>query len=222
VPRRTSVTPRIVRALRRKKSSPERRGLVHPPARLSSPEDAPPSDWYAAELQFAIRSGTLKEREFAAHVPKRFRKLSSTPLAAAALAAGWCASRGARRLLDVGSGVGKFAIVGAAVSNLRIDGIERNAQMVEVARALAQQFGVAARVEFRAIDQHDVPLQDYDAVYVFDPPDVAAVARSLDRMRPRSHLVAYQRLDGPLLESWALLQSVGVASGRLRLWQKLG
>src|SRR5271165_160023 len=63
-----------------------------------------------------------------------------TPVAVARQAARLLYQAGARRVLDVGSGVGKFVLVAAgAVPEMLFVGVEQRAHLVEVARRAQRQ-----------------------------------------------------------------------------------
>jgi predicted RNA methylase len=71
-----------------------------------------------------------------------------TPVGVALRVTRWLSEVGASSVLDVGSGAGKFCVVGALGSALRFVGIEHRAHLVDASRALASQFEVQNRVEF--------------------------------------------------------------------------
>src|SRR5262245_2791350 len=64
-----------------------------------------------------------------------------TPVAVAARAARILTFAGATRILDVGSGVGKFCIVGALCTAARFVGVERRHRLVSIARRAAAEMG---------------------------------------------------------------------------------
>jgi SAM-dependent methyltransferase len=74
----------------------------------------------------------------------------------------------ATRVLDVGSGVGKFCIVGAAVTGARFTGIEQRGPLVQVARNTAERLGVAG-ASFVHGTFDAMRIEDFDAFYFFNP-----------------------------------------------------
>jgi hypothetical protein len=74
------------------------------------------------------------------------------------------------RILDIGSGVGKFCIVAAAATaamGARITGVEHRAHLVAVARRAATRLGVD--VTFRQGTLDDCAPRHFDGVYLFNP-----------------------------------------------------
>ncbi|HTA20113.1 MAG TPA: class I SAM-dependent methyltransferase [Polyangia bacterium] len=102
---------------------------------------------------------------------ERIRALSSqhwTPVAIAARAARLLTLAGATRIVDVGSGAGKFCIVGALSTRAELVGVERRADLVAVARAAALRMG-AARATFVHANVEAFPFDGFDGVYLYNP-----------------------------------------------------
>src|SRR5258708_18652778 len=72
---------------------------------------------------------------------REFSPLHWTPLLVAARAARLLTQAGATRILDVGSGAGKFCIVGALSTDARFVGIERREHLVQIASGAASPLG---------------------------------------------------------------------------------
>jgi hypothetical protein len=72
-----------------------------------------------------------------------------------------------RRLLDVGSGVGKFCIVAAASVRATVIGVEHRRHLVEIAEGAAARLGV--EVTFISGTLDDCDPRDVDGVYLFNP-----------------------------------------------------
>jgi SAM-dependent methyltransferase len=102
----------------------------------------------------------------------RIRELSRqhwTPVPVALRAAQLLTRAGATRILDVGSGVGKFCIVGAlSTSDAEFVGVERRGSLVEIARHAALKFG-AGRARFVHADVESFPFEGFDGVYLYNP-----------------------------------------------------
>lgn len=71
------------------------------------------------------------------------------------------------RVLDIGSGVGKFCIVAAAATGARVLGVERRQGLVEVAEQTAAWYGVDVSFVHGSFASYD-PLV-VDGVYLFNP-----------------------------------------------------
>jgi hypothetical protein len=127
--------------------------------------------------------------------PEAVRKLSRThwtPVEAARRAAQWLVTRPGAKILDVGSGAGKFCIVGALVTQGEFTGVERHAPLVAVATAVARTYRIE-RARFRAGDATREDCRGYDGIYLYNPFAVeidveapAADARDEDAWRERT------------------------------------
>jgi len=155
----------------------------------------------------------------------RLAGLHFTPLAVAARAAAWLTAGGAAEVCDLGSGAGKFCLVGAATTPARFTGIELRPGLVQVARQAARRLGLP-RAQFVQGDLRTVPLDRYQAFYVYDPfseveaepderldpfvptqdraADVAALLGRLEAAPPGTRLAIYCGLGGPEPRGWRL------------------
>lgn len=99
------------------------------------------------------------------------RKLSEqhwTPVQVAARAAALLTDAGATRILDVGSGVGKFCIVGALSTNAQFVGVEQRGRLVNIARGVATRLG-AARAAFIHANVDTFSFDGFDGIYLYNP-----------------------------------------------------
>src|SRR5690606_20847907 len=98
----------------------------------------------------ALRAGRCPpDAAFDLLLPEALASLSGdqwTPLEVALVAARWLREAGVRRVVDIGSGPGKFCIAAALASRCELVGLEQNPRCVSVARSLARLFGVEDRV----------------------------------------------------------------------------
>ena len=146
----------------------------------------------------ASRSRELSsDLEFDSVFEDGIRELSQqhwTPVRVAARAAALLTKAGATRILDVGSGVGKFCIVGALTSNAEFIGVERRRQLVTIARNAAIRFG-ASRAAFVHADVDSFSFEGFDGVYLYNPfcEQIAKHLVPIDYTIERSPL-AYQHL----------------------------
>ena len=113
---------------------------------------------------------------FDSHLPQALQDLSEnhwTPVAIAKRAARLATTGHYRkgeecRVLDVGSGVGKFCIAGALTTTAHFVGVEQRESLVIVAREIAQTLAVP-RVEFVVGNLEAVDWRDFNAIYMFNP-----------------------------------------------------
>lgn len=104
--------------------------------------------------------------------PTEIRRISKrfwTPVAVARRAATLFAAAGVSRVLDVGSGVGKFALVAAATEPLRLFvGIEHRRHLVDIAAHARDELGLV-NARFRAADVTRMSWAGFGGVYLFNP-----------------------------------------------------
>ncbi len=72
------------------------------------------------------------------------------------------------RVLDVGSGVGKFCIVGALTTRSHFTGIEQRLHLCQTARAVANEHGIE-RVRFLHGNAGNLDWSAFEAFYLFNP-----------------------------------------------------
>jgi len=124
-----------------------------------------------AGIREALRSGQLvDDRAFDRLYPLEIRRASRvhwTPVEVAVRAARLLADRPGLRLLDIGSGVGKFCIVAAASVNASVTGVEHRRHFVRIARGAAARIGVD--ITFVAGTLADCDPRDVDGIYLFNP-----------------------------------------------------
>lgn len=92
-----------------------------------------------------------------------------TPVAVARQAANLFQHAGARRVLDVGSGVGKFVLVATAETpDITFTGIEQREHLVTTARTAQLQLGVP-NASFLVGEATEISWSDFDGFYFFNP-----------------------------------------------------
>src|SRR6478672_1836485 len=100
-----------------------------------------------ARVRERLAEGTLPDEAFDQLFPEDVRSKSMrhwTPISVARMAAARLVQHGAVRVLDAGSGPGKFCTVGAATHSLiTFTGIEQRVNLVSVARRVATSLGVS-------------------------------------------------------------------------------
>lgn len=109
--------------------------------------------------------------EFDRAYDKQIRELSQqhwTPVRVAARVAHLLTRAGATRILDVGSGAGKFCIVGALSTDAEFVGVERRGYLVDIAKQTALRFG-ADRARFVHASADNFSFEGFDGVYLYNP-----------------------------------------------------
>ena len=134
----------------------------------------------AAEISFDdtqrvlnnLRAGNLlNDAEFDRIYPLAHRKLSQvqwTPVSVAKRASKFLVQTPACRVLDVGSGCGKFCLIGALTTGGEFFGIEQRKDFVEFSKKLARRHRVPG-VSYIHGNVVDLNWDKFDAFYFFNP-----------------------------------------------------
>jgi SAM-dependent methyltransferase len=199
-----------------------------------------------AEVPRALRAGQrVRDSAFDMVYPDDVRRVSArfwTPVEVAMTAGRWLAGLGARSVLDVGSGAGKFCIVANLASGRTVTGVEQRAHLIEIARAASQSYGAAAQYLLGTLEVVDPAL--FDAFYLFNPfgenlyrpdeqfdaepelsalrylHDLSIVEHWLDNAAVDTCFVTYHGFGGRMPNNYALVRAQAKGSDQLRLWRK--
>ena len=124
-------------------------------------------------LETLRRGGTITDSEFDALYPSWIQELSEmfwTPVGVAQRVTQFLVDKPGDRVLDVGSGVGKFCFVGAGSSGGVFHGIEQREELVKVASELAAKHPWTPELtEFRHGNMLDISWRGYQGIYLFNP-----------------------------------------------------
>jgi SAM-dependent methyltransferase len=201
-------------------------------------------DW--ARLRRALlERASVGDDEFDRLYPAPLRRASTlhwTPVRVATRAADLFARYGTSRVLDVGAGVGKFCIVGAARTATRFIGLERRVHLVEAARRAAEKVRVG--VDFIAGDLDDVRWEAFDGYYLYNPfyehlcapgervdstvelsrsrylIDVERTISGLERALIGTRVVTFHGFGGPMPVDYELVRRSPEGNDVLELWIK--
>lgn len=99
---------------------------------------------------------------------KRHSILHWTPVEVAKLAADYLVDRPGKKVLDIGSGAGKFCLVGAASTKGRFYGVEQREGLVKLSQELARIHDMD-NVDFIHSNITQISFADYDAFYFYNP-----------------------------------------------------
>jgi SAM-dependent methyltransferase len=165
-----------------------------------------------------------------------------TPVQVARRAAQLLSLNGKSRVLDVGSGVGKFCLAAQKFSPGNFFGVEHDPRLVDVARDAGEKMN-AARAVFVCASVFDVDWKTFDALYFFNPfdggpadlrepssgidaarslgPSVRKTRERLDELRTGAKVVLYHGYGGDLPERFESVSAEWCGSGVLELWRKL-
>lgn len=170
-------------------------------------------------------------------------RLHWTPMAVATRAAEFLVRDGGSRVLDVGSGIGKFCHVAALARDAWFVGVEQRAELVDEARALARRLGLE-RTSFIHGDAFVLDWGQFDGIYFFNPfleniavfnhPLPGNVHRSSDRyvaeieaasvklheLAPGTRVATYHGYGGPMPIGFELIHVEPLGTDFLEIWEK--
>jgi SAM-dependent methyltransferase len=167
-----------------------------------------------------------------------------SPLAVAKRAADWFDEAGIRRVVDVGSGAGKFCTAAAIFGQCEFIGLEQRRFLVGAARSLARVFAVQDRVRFVPGAFGATPLPGVDAYYMFNPfgqyrfashkvadtdvpfshhqrtRDIAVAEQLLRQVPEGTWLLTYNGFGGRVPDGYRPIHDDWKLRSPLRLWRK--
>lgn len=112
----------------------------------------------------------VRDDEFNAIYPERIRNLADrhwTPVSVAKHVAEFLVDMPGTRVLDIGSGAGKFCMVGAACSRGYFTGVEQRIELAELSKKISNCYNIK-NVNFIQANITTINFKDYDAFYFFN------------------------------------------------------
>jgi SAM-dependent methyltransferase len=165
-----------------------------------------------------------------------------TPIAVAVRAAALLAPTPGLRILDVGAGVGKLCVIGAAVTGATWWGIEQDAAQVAAANHAAWALDVDRRTRFVHGDGSRLAWDEFDGFYFYNPfttlmlaphaspfvryATIQATLRRIEQRlaaaRPGTRVVTYHGFGGKLPAGYTLAAREPAGGDALELWLRDG
>jgi hypothetical protein len=198
------------------------------------------------ELLFDLKEGGLvTDFRFDEVFPRAMRELSEThwtPVEVAVRAASILSTGPKTRILDVGSGCGKFCLVGSLTTPAIYVGIEQREVLVKIAKASRDLLG-SRRVAFAHGNMVHLDWSCFDAFYLYNPfyehqidririddtlafgeqifdEYVRTVTRKLAELKVGTRVVTYHGFGGKFPPGYRKLLAEPAATGFLELWEK--
>jgi SAM-dependent methyltransferase len=112
----------------------------------------------------------VTDEKFNTIYPTGIRRLSEkhwTPVSVAKAASEFLVTSPGTRVLDIGSGAGKFCMVGAVHTNGFFTGIEQRAELVELTQNLSNKYSLD-NVEFIHANITSINFNQYQAFYFYN------------------------------------------------------
>lgn len=115
---------------------------------------------------------TFSEQDFVAALPEHLRaadEVHFTPAWVIELVAEWLRGLELSKVLDIGSGVGKFCVLGAMqLPDVQFVGVERRVELHSVAQGFQRDWP-ELKLEFILADVLDIDLSAYRVLYLYNP-----------------------------------------------------
>jgi predicted RNA methylase len=200
----------------------------------------------AHSLVTALRSRRPpSDRQFDDLFPPEVRvhsKVHFTPVKVALRARDWVGFDPGLRVLDVGSGCGKFCLIFGAAGEGRVTGIEQRPFLHEAAVVAAGRLGLT-NVTFLCGRMEDLDWKLFNTFYFFNPfyeriayrkgiddrtpphagvffEHLKVVKEKLGEAKSGSRVLTYHGLGGRLPSDWVLIRSEDIGTDELQLWVK--
>lgn len=185
----------------------------------------------------------LTDEEIDSFFPLKIRKFSDsqwTPLSVAKKAIEFLVTREGTKVLDLGSGAGKFCVVAAKFSRGEIYGVEMRENLVLLSRKLANKYNLM-NVTIIHADIEKVTFSDYKSFYFFNSFEeninltdklnkdnsineekyeqyIRFLNHQLDKLSIGTRIVTYCGEGREIPESYLLFKSSN--KGKLKFWEK--
>ena len=112
----------------------------------------------------------IDDTDFNLIYPNKIKKIADihfTPIQVSKTAAQYLADREGVKILDVGSGAGKFCMIGSACTDGHFIGVEQRKGLCTVAKRIKRKYNLT-NVEFINANITDIPFKEFDAFYFFN------------------------------------------------------
>lgn len=112
----------------------------------------------------------VTDEKFNTIYPTSVRRLSEkhwTPVSVAKAASEFLVSSSGTRVLDIGSGAGKFCMVGAVNTNGHFTGVEQRIELVDLTQSLIRKYSLQ-NIEFIHANITSIDFRKYNAFYFYN------------------------------------------------------
>lgn len=114
---------------------------------------------------------STSDLDFDSLLPKKYQEISKThwtPESIISIAIEWLKESNSKNVLDIGSGVGKFCLIGAQRTNIHFTGIEKRKTLFNQAVKLQQKLELS-QVQFIHENIIEIDFIEFDTIYYFNP-----------------------------------------------------
>jgi SAM-dependent methyltransferase len=186
----------------------------------------------------------ITDREFDAIYPENIRRIADrhwSPVAVSKTASEFLVRCAGTRVLDIGSGAGKFCMIGAATTRGYFTGVEHRLRLVELSTTLSSRYNLQ-NVKYIHATVNLIDFRNYDAFYFFNSfyehinvhhriddsvtmdvqtyeAHVSDMVEQLSRLPLGTRLATYATLQSVVPGNFQLVDSLYY--GSLNLWEKI-
>ena len=173
---------------------------------------------------------------------RKFSEIHFTPFEVAFKAAEVLKTMNVERMLDVGSGSGKFCLLTGILANIPVTGVEQRDFLTSAAKKARNAFRLE-NVNFVLGSAFDLSWKEFDCIYFYNPfceqktPErrirndvpladslyqtyVQMSVLRLKEQKKGSKVMTYHGLGGEMPNDYALLYQKAIASDFLKVWIK--
>jgi SAM-dependent methyltransferase len=134
----------------------------------------------------------LADEEFNVIYPESIRTLARrhwTPIEVSKKAAEFLVHKQGTKVLDIGSGSGKFCMVGATYTKGYFTGVEQRNQLVDLSKKIARRYRIQ-NIDFIHANITSIKFNKYDAFYFYNSfhENIDLTAKIDDTMNPSAEL----------------------------------
>ncbi len=194
-------------------------------------------------FEYLKQNITVKEDEFNSIYPEKIKRHSRrhwTPIEIAKQASDFLVTKPGTRVLDIGSGPGKFCMLGATYTKGYFTGVEQRKKLIELSNKLSKRYRIP-NVNFIHANITTINFKQYDAFYFFNSfyENIDRSAKIDDTVDPHVelyilyHAYIYQqfslaKIGTRLVTYWSTLKEVPPSyelkssshNGFLNFWEK--
>jgi len=201
------------------------------------------------DLIQVLASSSQADRIFDSLLPEAYRKISSRQWTVAEVAkrvAQWLErDHSDKKIIDIGSGVGKFCILLGLQSRLQIYGIEQRKGLYLISEQL-RGANLLTRIKFLHGNMIDLSWKDYDIYYLYNPFQEHVVNNGWSRIdgeigfhaclfgkytdeiyrqliwaEKGKILITFHGYGGIVPSAWKVVQQTTINGGELCMWEKM-
>lgn len=200
------------------------------------------------ELKRILASDPQADQIFDSHLPDPYRAMANRQWTTAAVVrqvAHWLAKHHShKKIIDIGSGVGKFCILLGLHTRMEVHGIEQRKSLYEISLRLRND-NFLKNVTFIHGNMVDMHWEDYDIYYLYNPfqehlvnngwsringditfaPSlfgkyIDEIFRQLVWVKKGKLLITFHGYGGIVPSTWDLIHRVPIRNGDLCMWEK--